>query len=837
MLIIFVPLLLLLLLIFNGMSKKSFYPVSGETKIEGIGAKVKIYFDDYAVPHIFAENESDMYFAMGYMHAQDRLWQMDITRRVAEGKLAEILGSKVLDFDKLFRTIGINRFAYSWYNNISPKSKEILSSYSAGVNKFIESHKNNLPVEFDALNYKPEEWKPEHSLMIGRLMGWDLNIAWYTDYIFGEIINKVGLEKAGEIFPDTSFALYKKQIDSTSIKDSTEKSTGSILPQLGFQQTASLGKDFFNSYINYRTFFNINNSHSGSNAWVVSGEKSMTGKPIIANDPHLGFQAPSKWYEMQLTDYSTDVRGMTIAGIPAVVIGNNNYIGWGMTNLMNDDNDFLILQRDTADNNKYYLKNQLLALDSLNEKIKVKDSLEADFTIKLTKTGPVISDLKQRGFAGTGAPDDNDNPQFKDKLLTFKWTGFEYSDEISTFYKIDNARSWDDFKNGLKDFNVPATNFIYADINGNIGYHVGGKIPIRKTNNNTSYIYPQQGDLEWEGFIDFDKLPEAYNPKEGFLLTANTNPFDYLKTDPKSRYYIAYLWEPSSRFDEIKGFLESKSKLDVDEFRLMQMSYESPYAKEVTKYLLEAFKDYSTNDPDGYIKWCMEKFRTWNGEMKPDGAIGSVYNAFFTFLLKNTYADQLGDKVFYDFLTIQNMPYRTTMNLLRSSGSIWFDNSNTPSVEKKNDIIRKSLIDAITFLKTKFSNPDINTWNWGELHTVKFRHPMGSVPALDKTFNIGPFEVGGDQTTVNNSEYSFNDVIKTGEFNNILGPSMRIIVSMGDTEHPLSVNTTGQSGQPLHPNYQDQARLWQFGEYKSNTMSEPEMISKAYKLLILLPKN
>jgi penicillin amidase len=839
--IIFVPLALVLLLVFNGMAKKSFYSVSGETSVSGLGANVKIYFDDYGVPHIFAENEKDMYFAMGYMHAQDRLWQMDLTRRVAEGKLAEILGGNVLEFDKLFRTIGIDKFSYKWYESLNPKSKEILTEYTAGINMFMETHQNNLPVEFDALNYKPEPWKPEHSLMIGRLMGWDLNIAWYTDYIFGEIVNKVGIEKAGEIFPDSTFSLYKKP-DSTSQKDSTKESrelgTKNQMPVLQMQQTASLGKGFFDSYQNYRAFFNINCSHTGSNAWVVSGEKSMTGKPILANDPHLGFQAPSKWYELHMKSNLTDVRGMTIAGVPGVIIGNNRNISWGMTNLMNDDNDFFVMQKDSADNNKYIYKNQKYSLDSIVEKIKVKDSIDADFTIKLTKIGPVVSRLNQRGFAAFGSVENQSI--YKDKLLTFRWTGFEQSDEIGTFYKINNAKNWDEFTAGLKDFCVPATNFVYADINGNIGYHVGGKIPIRKTNNNTSYIFPQSGEttkdeLDWEGFIDFDKLPNSYNPKEGYIVTANTNPFDVLKTEAKNRYYIAYLWEPSSRFDKIKSFLDGKSKLDLDEFQLMQMNYESLYAKEIAKYILEAFKDYSVNDND--IKWCLERFKNWDGEMKPANPIGSVYNAFFTFLIKNTYADQLGEKVFYDFLIIQNMPYRATMNLLRSNNSTWFDNVNTIAVEKKNDIIRKSLQDAIIFLKTKFSNPDINTWNWGDIHKVKFRHPLGIVPALDKTFNIGPFDVGGDQTTINNSEYSFNDVIKNGEFLNTLGPSMRIIVNMADPVHPLSVNTTGQSGQPLHPNYQDQARLWQFGEYKNNTMSELEMMSKEYKRLTLIPKN
>jgi len=830
--IIIVPLVLLFMFIFNGMSKKSFYPVKGETTVQGLNSQVRIYFDDYAVPHIFAQNEKDMYFSMGYMHAQDRLWQMDITRRVAEGRLAEILGGSVLEFDKLFRTIGIDKFAYRWYESISPKSKEILTAYTAGVNKFIDTHYKNLPVEFDALNYKPEPWKPEHSLMIARLMGWDLNIAWYTDYVFGEIVNKVGLEKAGEIFPDTTFSLFKKP-DTTSENDSSKVVSENPAPVLALQQTAALGKDFFDSYQNYRTFFNINCSHSGSNAWVISGEKSLTGKPILANDPHLGFQAPSKWYEMHMKSGSTDVRGMTIAGVPGVVIGNNRYISWGMTNLMNDDNDFIILQKDSLNENKYFYKNQPYIMDSIVEKIGVKDSVEAEYTMKITKLGPVISGLNQRGFASYGNPFD-ENP-YKDKLMTFKWTGFELSDEINTFYKIDNARTWDEFKEGLKDFCVPASNFIYADINGNIGYHVGGKIPIRKTSNNTGYIFPSAGDMEWEGFVDFDKLPNEFNPKEGYIASANTNPFDILKTEAKSRYYIAYLWEPSSRYDKIQSYLEGKTKLDIDEFELMQMNYESPYAKEIAVFIEDAYKNYDGADAD--IKWCIERFRYWDGEMKPSNPLASVYNAFLTYLLRNTYLDQLGDKVFYDFLIVQNMPYRATMNLLRNNNSVWFDNVNTKAVEKRSDIIRKSLQDALIFLRTKFSNQDINTWNWGDIHKVKFRHLLGIVPAFDKIFNIGPFDIGGDQTTINNSEYSFNEVMKNGDFMNILGPSMRIIVNMADPEHSLSVNSTGQSGQPLHPNYQDQARMWQFGEYKTNTMSEFEMNVKEYKLLTLIPGN
>ncbi|MGH2576065.1 MAG: penicillin acylase family protein, partial [Ignavibacteria bacterium] len=547
----------------------------------------------------------------------------------------------------------------------------------------------------------------------------------------------------------------------------------------------SLGKDFFNSYSAYKNFFNINCSHTGSNSWVVSGEKSGSGKPILANDVHLGFQAPSKWYEVHLKSKDVDVSGMSIPGAPAVVIGHNKFIAWGVTNLMNDDTDFFILESDSSDYLKYKYQNQSYFLDSLVEKISVKDSAEINFTIKYTKTGPVISELK------SNFQEQNAN---KNKLLTFKWTGFEISDEFYALYKINIARNWDEFKSGLKDFGVPAQNFIYADVNGNIGYHAAGKIPVRKTNIYSDFIFPSAGEPDWISFIDFDKLPNVFNPKEGLIVTANTNPFDWLKSDEKNRYYISYIWETSSRFDKIRGTLMKKANLNLSEFKLLQMNYESLYAKEISKFVIAAFKDYKIND--SRVISILDEFKNWNGEMNADESIGAVYSSFFIELLKNIYLDELGEKIFQDFLNVGNLPLRAAHILLNRADSGWFDDVNTSNIETRDEIIRKSFLGAVEFLKTKYNNSAVNSWRWGEIHKVKFKHPMGIVPALERTFNIGPYEVGGDQTTVNNSEYGFYEAYKYGEFDNTLGPSMRMIVDLSDIRHSYSVNTTGQSGQP-----------------------------------------
>ena len=827
-LVIFVPLVLLLGLLFNNLSKRSFYPTSGEINAAGLKSPVKIYFDNFGIPQVFAQNEDDAYFLLGYLHARDRLWQMDLTRRVAEGRLSELFGNISLNYDILFRTIGINRFCYSWYNNISPKSKQILDSYTKGVNNFIETHYDNLPVEFDVLNYRPDPWKPENSLMVARLMGWDLNIAWYTDYVLGEIINKVGIEKTSEIFPDTNIVLFKKPVVEDTIEREKENASVNSLKQI-----ASLGSSFFSVNRDYRKFLGINGAHIGSNAWVISGERTDNGKPMLANDPHLGLQAPSKWYEVYLKGGELDVRGMTIAGAPGVIIGNNRFISWGLTNLMNDDNDYLILNRDSTNADKYIYKGASYYLDSISENIYVKDSQEVVYKVKITKAGPVISNLTVRGFADFKQSEKN---SYKEKLLTFLWTGFEPSDEINSLYKINTAKSWDNFREGLKDFNVPAMNFMYADIYGNIGYQAAGKIPIRKTDDFKNYLYPStSGEVEWTGFIDFDKLPNQYNPKEGYIITANTNPFEWLKTDPKDRFYISYLWESSSRYDRIKQFISSRAVFDEEDFRLMQNSVESPYAVSISKYIPAAYNGQNTSDNN--IIWCMERFTGWNGEMNHGESIGTVYNTFLIYLLKNTYGDEMGDRVLHDFFIIQNMPYRSIQLLLKDSTSSWFDNINTQNIETRDEIIRNSLSDAIEFLKTKFDNQDINTWHWGILHKVKFRHPLGMAEALDKAFNIGPFDIGGDQTTLNNTEYQFNNVIENSSFFTVVGASMRMIVKMHDPAHPYSINSTGQSGQPVHTNYRDQARMWQYGEYRKNTMNELEMLQKNYSLLMLLPSN
>jgi penicillin G amidase len=830
---IIILLLIVLLTIgvlFNKLTKKSFYDESGIKKIKGISSKVNIYKSELGVSQIFAENESDMYFSLGYMHAQDRLWQMDLSRRVAEGRLSEILGKDVLDYDILFRTIGIDKFAMKQYDKLSLKSKSILSAYCSGVNYFIEQNSKQLPIEFDILNYKPEEWTPQNSLMLIRLMGWELNLSWYTDVMFGEIVKKFGLEKAKDFFPDyPEDAPFIFNGSSEKLKSDSSKTNKISLNDFQYRDVEKnyssvyeLGKNYFDLSKDYRIYFGIDGTHVGSNAWVISGNKTESGKPMLANDPHLALMAPSKWYEVSIYDNQKkySVCGFSIPGVPGIAIGHNDIIAWGLTNLMCDDSDFFILKKDSADAKKYIFKNEILNLDSSLETVKIKGSPDDFvFTSYSTKLGPVVSNLNKTGFTN--------NQKFKtespDEILTFRWTGFEFSDELETFYKINNAKSWNDFQNALKTFGTPALDFVYADTSGNIASQAAGLIPVRQNFSEEALAnFPSNGETDWSGFIPFTDLPVTVNPTDGYIVTANNKPVKNYK------YYISNLYEPPYRAERIEELIKSNSVVTENEVKLMQRDVYSIQAKDFCKYLFEAFGDSANLTSD--IKNYLDLLKQWDYEFKTNSTASGLFAQFEIELYKNLYKDVLGDELFENYLFLKNVPVRNTVKLLKQNSSVVFENNFT-----KEQIIRKSFYDAISALISKYGS-DVNKWQWGELHKVYMKHPLGVIPSLSSMLNIGPFKISGSGTTINNLEYNFFAALKTGEFECYLGPSMRMIVDLSNVKRYLSIIPTGESGQPLHNNYEDQARLWLHGDYKEVSTDFEDLKKENLKLLSLEPE-
>lgn len=804
---------------FNYLTTKSFYKNEGEIKVKGINKPVKVYIDLYGVPFIEANSEDDMYFSLGYMHAQDRLWQMDIFRRIGEGRLAEIFGDEVVEYDKMFRTLALSELADNLWNNLSDHSKKILLHYCEGVNYFITQHKSSLPFEFDVLNYKPELWKPQHSLLVIRLMGWELNLSWYTDYTFGQIVKKFGFEKALDFFPyypeDAPFIIHT---ETKGTKNSLYQNTEDY-----YKKLTDLGRTYFENMIKFRTYTGTEGTHIGSNCWVVNGNKTETKKPLLANDPHLALTVPTKWYEVTLsnTEFDYTVSGFSIPGSPGIAIGMNKHIAWGITNLMNDDADFYLLKYDSLSRD-YVFGNKHYKIDTIISPIKIKDQKdEIYYTSYKTVLGPVVSNLEKTGFTN--------QQSFKtapNELLVMQWTGYQMSDEIKCFYELSRARDWKEFRKALQEFNLPASNFCYADVEGNIGYQVAGKIPIRKgTSNENAYMLPAEESIEWIGFVPFEELPSVYNPGNNFIVTANNKPLHNYK------YYISNLYEPPYRAERLEEILASRNNFTALEFQLIQSDLKAVQAKEFLSYLFAACTDNSrlTNKE---IE-CLNLLKNWDYEFKTYSVQATIFAEFEASLYKNLFESKLGKELYENYIFLKNIPVRTTERLLKENKSWLLELPLTSSkIEGKTEILKKSFSDAVLNLTNLFGD-DVSKWKWGEVHKVVMKHPLGSVSALSRMLNIGPFDIGGCGTTVNNLEYPLLSLSEKPLFESNLGASMRLVVDLSNLDEYYSILSTGQSGQPQHKNYKDQSKLWLNGEYKKVTRERNKLNNT--KLLILSP--
>lgn len=787
------------------MLKASLPSYSGEIKSSSVKQDIEIYRDSMAVPYIFAESDEDAAFALGYLHAQERMFTMDLIRRAGEGRLSEILGEKTIPFDKMFRTVGIKRNIEQNMNLYNPEVIKILKSYSAGVNHYIKEAKGKYPIEFDVLGYDPYEWEPFHSLIIVRLLGWELNMSWWVDFTFAQIVQKFGKEKALEILPDyPENAPYILQSD--------------------FKKLTGLSSSLIETDKQFRKFLGIYGTHLGSNNWVVNSKMSATGKPIIANDPHLAFSAPGKFYAAVIKSKNWNAAGVTIPGIPGIVIGKNQDIAWTITNIMNDDADFYIEKIDST-GKKYLLNNNWNELKILKDTIKVKDSDDYVYEIKETHRGPIISDIHPGTLLFS-------KEQIKMPPISMKWLGNQFSDELLAFLNLNKAKNIPDVKNAMKDFSLPGQNFVIADKDGNIGYVFGAKVPIRKSNNPTLIFDGTTTENDWLGYVPYDELPYIINPQQNFLATANN------KVIKNFKYHISNLWEPSSRIDRVLELLQSKEIHSTEDFMEYQMDIMSPYAKQITGYILNAFDRIQIQDKN--LNKALELLAEWDFEMNALSQAPAIYSVFLMNLLKNTYYDELEKELYNQFVFIANVPFRSILQLLENPNSSWFDNINKREKETRDVIIRKSLADALTELEKKLGR-NVADWQWGNLHKVVFKHSFsGQASIIDKFINIGPYSISGDGTTIFNTEYPFSEpnkeigLLNHEHYENVLGPQIRFIYDFDAPDEFYLILTTGQSGNIFSDHYNDMTKLWLEGKYMRINTNDDVIKNSKNKLFKLI---
>ncbi len=796
----------------NRIIKKSLPQVEGVIGLEDISDEIKIYRDDFGIPYIEANNEEDLFFALGFVHAQDRLFQMDITRRAGLGRLSEILGPAALDFDLMFRTAGFEDLAKKLYDNANPESKKIAQAYVKGINTYLKHSGGNYSIEFSLLNYEPEKWEPYQVYLIARLVAWELNLGWWVDAVYAQLMNKLSAEKIEQLIPS-----YPED-GPTIIQKSTEKLRTEQLEKISSKNLTAINKEtiqflqnFLDINLKARQFLGFNETYSGSNSWAVSGKLSKSGMPILANDPHLMYSMPSKWYIVSLNSPQFSCSGVSIPGSPSIVIGKNKNIAWGLTNLMLDDCDFFIETLDSSQNS-YLLDGNWKKLIIKTDTIKVKDSSDVIFQIKLTHRGPIIN------YGNRFLREANLKQSF-----SMKWTGYESSDELYAFYKINKAKDYKDFREAIKFFNCPAQNFLCADTKGNIFYKAGGRIPVR---NYSNFLFPVDGSSsinDWKGYLDFEKTPELLNPESGFIATNNNPPsFEYVRI-------VGDLWEPSSRAERINQLLKSSQKFSIDDFKKFQMDIVSPYARDVSSHIIKAFENY--NFSDELLTTAVNLFSNWNGELKKYETLSAIYSVFLNKLLENTFKDEMGEKLYKEFLLVENVPLRIIHRFLNQdypdSISV-FDDVRTAKLETKNQIIRRSLIESLTFLRKTFGD-DMNEWQWGKLHKVKFHHLFsGKNSLIDKVFDTESYPIDGDQTTLLNSSFRYYK-----PYENYLGPSMRQIFDLSKIDSSLIIITSGQSEHISSKNYKDQFLMWLNGEYIS-FITNKNFYSR-FKLLTLKP--
>ncbi len=787
---------------------------SGEKTFSGISSEIEIYRDSSAIPYIFALTETDAAFALGYLHAQERLFQMDLMRRAGEGRLSEVMGIRTVPFDKMFKTIGIFKHAEDNFNLLSPTSKRFLEAYTNGVNEYILERNGNYSIEFDLLGYNPYSWKPEHSLVISKLMAWELNLSWWSDIAFTHLIQKFGKEKVKEILPD-----YPENAPT-------------IIPDR-IKSFPNLTNNFIETDKRFREFMGFTGTHIGSNNWVVNGKLSSSGKPIIANDPHLAFQIPGKWYVAVIRSDTWNVEGFTLPGVPGVVIGKNEKIAWALTNVMADDADFYIEKLDST-RTEYFVDDKWQPLKIRKDTILVKDESEIVLKIRDTHRGPIISDVHPNKILYP-------NDEHQDTDISMRWTALEFSDELLAFISVNKAGNWKEFKEGVKHFTSPGQNFIYADVDGNIGYLCGVKLPIRKSVSPTLVYDGTTSENDWQGFVPFHELPQLYNPNQNYIASANN------KTIKDFKYHISNIWEPSSRIDRITELIKRKSLHSKNDFKEYQLDFYSAYAKDLTKNILYAFEGINITDEN--LKLSLELLKKWDFVMHKDSQTPTIFNLFLQNLMKNIFEDEMGINLLKEYIFVANIPYKVIPQLFKQKYSNWFDKIDTPVRENRDDIIRKSLANSLDQLEEIFGDK-VADWQWGEVHKITFKHFFnGFSSLLDPIVNVGPYSIGGDGTTIFNTEYSFptsfldkrfsenkSPYVKSEPFENDLGPSMRFIYDFANPNEFEFILPTGQSGHIFSDHYSDMTHKWLNGEYIRISLNEEQIKNSGMNLLRLMPE-
>lgn len=772
-----------------GFLRRGLPQLQGELAVAGLQQPVTVYRDAYGVPHIYATNRHDLFFAQGFVTAQDRLWQMDLSRRAAAGRLSEVFGDRSLENDKFLRSFAMHRSAEKSLQALSPQALEVLQQFSDGVNAYIKqaAATGRLPPEMRILGYTPEPWAPVHTVGIAKFMAYDLGGNWRAEVWNFQLAQKVGADRARELlphYPDGAPVImeYAAGLDLDR------------LIEVAWEE----------------------DQWKGSNNWVVAGSRTASGKPMLANDPHLGLGAPSIWYQTHLAvPGELNVIGVTFPGAPGIIIGHNDDIAWGVTNLGPDVQDLYLEIPNPANPLEFLYDGRWEPATVWVEEIRVKGQDQpVRFEIPVTRHGPVVTPV-------IGSRDNRPAA-----ALALRWTAHEATAEMDAFLRLNQARNWDEFRNALRYFAAPMQNFVFAAADGDIGYRGNGWVPIRRRGDGK---FPAPGwdpAYEWQGYVPWEELPELHNPPAGFIATANAR-----VVNDSYPYFLTDDWAPPYRTIRIREVLEQASGWTVADMQSLQVDFANLQARQLLPALQAAAVRglAAMGGAEPLEAQALQVLSDWDQADTADSAGAAIWHAWYRHLQREVYEDEMGHDLFGRMQADIAVTDRLIVEASAGNPSPWIDNVNTPEQESFELVAAASLRAAVAELRSALGrNPA--KWRWGELHRVPLQHSMGGVPVLGSIFNVKPSPMGGSRITVGAAPYPR---IGPGYDTTAAAP-WRQVVDMADLAgNSWDVTTPGQSGHPLSRHYDDQAPLWLRGDYHPQLFSESQL--QEARRLVLQP--
>lgn len=828
--ILFIVLVVLLLvaliaaLSLHSITRGPFPTTNGAITVPGLLDEVTVVRDDLGVPHIYARNEADLFFAQGYTHAQDRFWQMEWSRHIGQGRLSEIAGASLLENDKFIRNIGWPRIAAESTANYDAETLATLEAYSAGVNAYIEANRENLSFNRTVLelvgdSWEIEPWTPVDTTSWGVVMAWNLRGNGNSNFelLQTELRAALGDELVEMLYlpyPDTRpvIAPTAKQPQFAAPQTPPVARAWSGLPTevIGTPPDALLGT--------------LDWSSVGSNNWVVNGDHTVSGMPLLADDPHLGVQLPSIWYENGLHGGRYDVVGVSLPGVPGVILGHNGQIAWGVTNVSADTQD-LFIERINPDNpNQYEYQGEWRDMDVRTELIEVNGGDSVELTVRETIHGPLLNNV-----------DDE-----LEQAFAMQWTAMTPTRQMRAVLQLNRAQNYAEFFDALQYWDTAGQNFVYADVDGNIAYQATGRYPIRPNWDGTLPVPGWTGEYEWDGFVPFEEMPRLFNPDEGYIITANN-----AIIDADYPYLLSVYWADGDRAQRIVDMLEdalAEGPVSAETYRAMHNDNYTLLADSYMPLIAPLTSD------DDQMQTVLEQLRQWDRQLDADSGPAAVFELFYFHLVLRTIADELGEMA--DAYIGNGAAVRVLFHeLARTPDHPFWDDVTTSEVETQAQQVEAALQDAVAWLNEV--SPDSAEWRWGDLHTVTYRSdPLGQsgIGLIEGIVNRGAFPYSGGTSIVNATSYGWDRLLEVAENPETRGeyalgqfaeaganPSMRMIIDLADFDSAELIHPTGQSGHPFHPHYDSMMEIYLAGEYAPMVFSAEAVANSGVEMLILQP--